>query len=69
MWFKAASCCPIVCVPQVSADGEVKLYEACVAAGITLLSIAHRCVAGVLGHAVGCDRPRQGMSVTTKLGG
>jgi hypothetical protein len=27
---------------QVSADGEVKLYEACVAAGITLLSIAHR---------------------------
>jgi hypothetical protein len=26
----------------VSADGEVKLYEACVAAGITLLSIAHR---------------------------
>jgi ABC-type uncharacterized transport system fused permease/ATPase subunit len=27
---------------QVSADGEVKLYEACMAAGITLLSIAHR---------------------------
>jgi ABC-type uncharacterized transport system fused permease/ATPase subunit len=26
----------------VSADGEVRLYEACVAAGITLLSIAHR---------------------------
>jgi ABC-type uncharacterized transport system fused permease/ATPase subunit len=26
----------------VSADGEVKLYEACMAAGITLLSIAHR---------------------------
>lgn len=27
---------------QVSADGEIKLYEACAAAGITLLSIAHR---------------------------
>lgn len=27
---------------QVSADGEVKLYEACINAGITLLSIAHR---------------------------
>ena len=27
---------------QVSADGEVKLYEACVARNITLLSIAHR---------------------------
>ena len=26
----------------MSADGEVKLYEACAAAGITLLSIAHR---------------------------
>lgn len=31
-----------VCCAQVSADGEVKLYEACVAAGTTLLSIAHR---------------------------
>jgi len=29
-------------VLQVSADGEVQLYEACVNAGITLLSIAHR---------------------------
>jgi len=27
---------------QVSADGEVRLYEACSQAGITLLSIAHR---------------------------
>ncbi len=27
---------------QVSADGEVRLYEACTTAGITLLSIAHR---------------------------
>ena len=27
---------------QVSADGELRLYEACVRAGITLLSIAHR---------------------------
>jgi ABC-type uncharacterized transport system fused permease/ATPase subunit len=26
----------------VSADGEVKLYSACIAAGITLLSIGHR---------------------------
>lgn len=30
-----------VCL-QVSADGEVALYKACQAAGITLLSIAHR---------------------------
>lgn len=28
--------------PQVSSDGELKLYEACINAGITLLSIAHR---------------------------
>jgi len=28
--------------PQVSADGEMRLYEACSQAGITLLSIAHR---------------------------
>ncbi len=27
---------------QVSVDGEVKLMEACVQQGITLLSIAHR---------------------------
>lgn len=27
---------------QVSADGEVKLYEAVASAGITALSIAHR---------------------------
>lgn len=27
---------------QVSADGEVKLYGACVQRGITMLSIAHR---------------------------
>lgn len=27
---------------QVSADGEVKLYEACMQRGITMLSIAHR---------------------------
>jgi ATP-binding cassette subfamily D (ALD) protein 3 len=26
----------------VSADGEMRLYEACAAAGITFLSIAHR---------------------------
>lgn len=32
---------PSFCL-QVSADGEVKLYEACINAGITLLSIAHR---------------------------
>lgn len=31
-----------VCFFQVSADGEVALYKACQAAGITLLSIAHR---------------------------
>lgn len=29
-------------VLQVSADGEVKLYGACVQRGITMLSIAHR---------------------------
>jgi hypothetical protein len=34
--------CVLLLLLQVSADGEVKLYEACVAAGITLLSIAHR---------------------------
>jgi hypothetical protein len=28
--------------PKVSADGEVRLYEAAARAGITLLSIAHR---------------------------
>lgn len=28
--------------PKVSADGEVRLYEAATSAGITLLSIAHR---------------------------
>ena len=27
---------------QVSADGEVKLYGACMQRGITMLSIAHR---------------------------
>ena len=31
-----------LCLVQVSADGEVKLYGACVQRGITMLSIAHR---------------------------
>jgi hypothetical protein len=44
---RCAGCCfRRCCCHQVSADGEVKLYEACVAAGITLLSIAHRCASG-----------------------
>ena len=30
------------CTSAVSADGEVRLYEACARAGVTLLSIAHR---------------------------
>jgi hypothetical protein len=38
----SANACAVLKSPQVSADGEVKLYEACMAAGITLLSIAHR---------------------------
>ena len=29
-------------MPQVSADGEVVLYRACMRAGITMLSIGHR---------------------------
>ena len=32
----------VECCWQVSADGEQKLYEACLKANITLLSIAHR---------------------------